>query len=104
MTERPTTPDGPPQATPSKYSRPDDVLLRTVGDETLILNTATERYFQLDPIGSRILQLVLAGDSFDDAVTDVCQNYDAPRDVVAADTNELIASLLDAGLLHAEDS
>ena len=42
-------------------SIPDDVLARQVGDETVILDLASGRYFGLDPVGARIWQLLSEG-------------------------------------------
>ena len=44
-----------------KVSIPTQVMARTVGDETVILDLASGTYYGLDPIGARIWQLMGEG-------------------------------------------
>jgi len=44
-----------------KVTIPAQVMARTVGDETVILDLASGTYYGLDPVGARIWQLMSEG-------------------------------------------
>jgi hypothetical protein len=44
-----------------KVSIPTQVMARTVGDETVILDLANGTYYGLDPVGARMWQLMSEG-------------------------------------------
>ena len=46
-----------------KVNVPPEVMARTVGDETVILDLTSGTYFGLDPVGARIWQLLTEGKS-----------------------------------------
>jgi SpoVK/Ycf46/Vps4 family AAA+-type ATPase len=47
----------------AKVSIPTQVMARTVGDETIILDLASGTYYGLDPVGARMWQLMSEGNS-----------------------------------------
>ena len=44
-----------------KVTIPTQVMARTVGDETVILDLASGTYYGLDPVGARMWQLMSEG-------------------------------------------
>ena len=46
---------------PSKVTINDGVLYQELGEEIVIMNTANESYFSLDPVGARFWQLLEEG-------------------------------------------
>lgn len=82
-------------------SIPPQVMARTVGEETVLLDLASGTYFGLDPVGTRIWQLISEGKT----VAAVCDNmlaeFDVSRDTLEADVMHLLDELRDKGLVNA---
>jgi len=85
----------------STVSIPPQVMARTVGEETVLLDLASGTYFGLDPVGTRIWQLLSEGKT----VAAVCDNmlieFDVTRDTLEADVMRLLGELRDKGLVSA---
>ena len=77
----------------------DDVLCQDVGGEVVLLDLASERYFGLDPVGTRIWHLIDQDLSLQQVLETLCAEYDAPRERLEADLLALVAQLADAGLV-----
>lgn len=83
----------------SVLTRSDDVLHQEVGGEAVLLDLASESYFGLDPVGSRIWELLDGRVALEQVRDRLCDEYDAPPDRISADLMALAQSLLDAGLV-----
>jgi hypothetical protein len=79
--------------------RSDDVLHQEVGGEAVLLDLASETYFALDPVGTRIWEL-LDGRPLDAILHVLCDEYDAAPARIEADLLQLAGSLADAGLVR----
>lgn len=82
-----------------RFSRSPDVLAQSVGDETVLLDLASEKYFGLNPVGSRIWDLLGTHPALAEVHHQLCNEFDAPPDRIETDLLTLAAALLDAGLL-----
>lgn len=71
-----------------------DVLVRAVGDESVLLNLTTETYFGLDPIGTRMWQLLIASDSIQAACVVLLAEYDVAPDDLERDLDVFITELI----------
>jgi hypothetical protein len=84
--------------TPS-FQIPAHVLHREVDGEMVLLNLETESYFGLDPIGAdivtRVTELPVPA-----ALRDLIAAYAVEPDVLRRDVDDLITSLLEAGLIE----
>ena len=76
-----------------------DVIFRELEGEAVLLDFASGRYFGLNAVGTRVWTMLAAGSSVADAVSAVAAEFDAPREEVARDVDELIAELVSRGLL-----
>lgn len=76
-----------------------DVLCQHVGDEVVLLDLASERYFGLDPVGSRIWQLLDQDLPLEQVLQCLCAEYDAPRDRLRDDLLLLVEQLTESGLV-----
>lgn len=78
---------------------PTQVMARQVGDETVILNLASGTYFGLDPVGSRVWQLIAE----DRTLAQVCDlmmaEYDVARETIEADILGIMDNLSTQGLI-----
>jgi hypothetical protein len=83
----------------TKVAVPDHVMARQVGEETVILDLAGGTYYSLDPVGSRVWQLLIPGAT----PAQVCEAMLREFDVEAADLERdvlaLMRSLIDRKLV-----
>jgi hypothetical protein len=78
------------------------VLFQEIGNEAVLLDLNSERYFGLNEVGTRAWQLITEyGDTHA-----VCQamldEYAVPEECLYQDINELIAQFVSAGLIALE--
>ena len=82
-------------------TRSSEVLFQEVGGEAVLLDLASEQYFGLDPVGTRIWDLLDGDTSLDRVHTTLCAEYDADAQRIRDDLLTLASALLDAGLVQA---
>lgn len=76
-----------------------DVLFQEVGGETVLLDLASERYFGLDEVGTRIWALITEGSSVGEVVDTLLEEYEVEPLKLEGDIEELLSALLEAGLI-----
>jgi Coenzyme PQQ synthesis protein D (PqqD) len=81
--------------------RSEEVLFQEVGGEAVLLDLASEQYFGLDPVGTRIWELIDGQARLREIHGTLCAEYDAEPTKIAADLLALGQSLVDAGLARA---
>jgi hypothetical protein len=86
--------------TQQRYAVPERVLVQEVQGEAVLLNLDSEQYYALDRIGTRVWELLAAGRSAAEIRQELIGTYPAQAGRIAADIDDLIASLLAAGLLQ----
>jgi Coenzyme PQQ synthesis protein D (PqqD) len=77
---------------------PEDVLFRELDGEAVLLNLKTGTYFGLNPVGTRIWQLIAEQHSLARVLDVLAREYDADRDVLATDLLALAGQLCANGL------
>ena len=80
----------------------DRVLSQTLGGEVLLLDLKSEQYFGLDPIGTRIWELIGELGDVDRVFEALVAEYDAEPETLANDLRTLLARLASAGLIQAD--
>ncbi len=83
-----------------KVSIPTQVMARTVGDETVILDLASGTYFGLDPVGARIWALMGEGAMLAEICATMLEEYDVQRDQLETDVLRLAEELCAKGLIR----
>lgn len=78
---------------------PDSVSMRTVHDEVVLLDMASEQYYGLNSVGACVIRAVTGGSDVDAAITAVISAFDAPEDQIRADVVSLVEELVSSGLL-----
>ena len=76
-----------------------DVLSQEVSGETVLLDIRSESYFGLDPVGTRIWELLQENGNLETTFKAMLEEYDVESDKLEADLIELIGKLEDAGLV-----
>ncbi|MDZ4728457.1 MAG: PqqD family protein [Xanthomonadales bacterium] len=77
-----------------------DALFQEVSGETVILDLASESYFGLNEVGSRIWSLLESGKSQEEAHEILLQEFDVGPQKLQDDMNSLIGELSAAGLVE----
>ena len=71
----------------------DDTVASAVGDETVILQLKNGTYFGLDPVGTRVWQMLGEGMTPAAICARLGEEYEVAPDVVAADVQHLLDEL-----------
>jgi len=79
---------------------PNNVLVRFLGKECVLLNLKSEIYYGLDEIGTRMWQLLTTAASIEDAYTELLAEFDVDTALLRQNLAELLERLADKGLLE----
>ena len=77
-----------------------DVLFRVVGDEGVLVNLKTERYLGLNPVGTRMWNVLSGASSIQAAYDELLQEYEVEPAKLRADLQEFIDQLLGQNLIE----
>ena len=86
-----------------KASAPDDVLIRVLDGEAVILNLESESYFGLDEVGTHMFKLLTESASIQMAYDVLVDEYEVEPAQLKADLEELIRQLEENGLVTIEN-
>lgn len=79
------------------------VVFQEIDGETVLLDLKSEQYFGLDEVGTRIWSLIEGGHSFDHMVEQLVSEYDASREQISTDLDDLLRELSAVGLIYPAD-
>ena len=82
-----------------KLAIPAQVMARTVGDETVILDLASGTYFGLDPVGARIWALMGERKTLAEICATMLEEYEVGREQLETDVLRLSGELVERGLV-----
>ena len=77
-------------------------LSQDLGQELFIIDLATQRYYSLDELGSRIWSLLREHGDVERTVSQILAEYAVDRDTVIADVDKLVAHLAAKGLVEVD--
>ena len=85
---------------------PKDVVCREIQGEAVLLNLATGVYFGLDPVGTRVWQLIGEQGSTEKIAEAMLAEYEVDDRRLRQDLDDLIRQLRDKGLVttHGEQA
>lgn len=83
---------------------PQDVMIRKVADESVILNLQSTQYFGLDDIGTDMWDALTTSATIQAAFETLLDEYDVEPDQLETDLRDLISKLVEQGLLELQDS
>lgn len=81
----------------------DNVIVKRVGDEAVILNLDTETYYSLNTTGIRMWEVATTTATLDEAARILSNEYKLPVETIAADLDELIQKLQTARLVEVDE-
>lgn len=76
-----------------------DVVYRTIGKETVLADVQTDSYGVLDPVGSRVWELLATHGRLSDVFDIMREEYDVDPKVLQRDLVRLVQELEAAGLV-----
>jgi len=79
---------------------PAHVLMRRVGEEHVLLNLERETYYGLNPVGSRMIEIIDAGASLAQVVENLLEEFEVGRERLEADVRSLARELIANGLIQ----
>jgi hypothetical protein len=79
----------------------ESALYQTIGDEVVVLNLITERYYGLDNVAAAMWHLLLEQRNVATVACILAGEYAADESVIRTDLDRLVIELVDAGLLKA---
>lgn len=79
-----------------------EVLVQELEGEAVLLNLASERYFGLDDVGTRIWQHLLKHGRLDRVCEEMQDEFEVDADTLRADVLRLIEELIAAGIVTVE--
>ena len=79
---------------------PDDVLISSLQEESVILNLDSERYFGLDDVGTRMLSVLTTSTSIEAAYNLLREEYEVDAEVLKQDLLTLVDQLAEQGLIE----
>lgn len=77
----------------------DDVLARSVGNETVLLDLESGIYYTLNSVAATVWSALERGQTPEQAVALVVDRYDVDEATATADVQELLQDLLDNNLV-----
>lgn len=89
----------PPITLAHRLQRSDQVMFQNVGGEAVLLDLASETYFGLNEVGTRIWELLSQHDSLTAVHATLCNEFDAQPAQIERDLLALAAQLAQAGLV-----
>lgn len=80
----------------------DNILMRELDGESVILDLSSENYFGLDDIGTRMWQVLAESNNVKDAYDILLEEYDVAPEQLQQDLREFITDLFESGLVKLE--
>jgi hypothetical protein len=87
----------------TQYKIPEQVVVQNVSGESVLLNLDNGKYYGLDEIGTRMLELMREHGDVEQLIAPLLAEYDVSEEVLRKDLDELLAQLVDAGLVEKVD-
>jgi len=87
----------------TKLTVPEDVLLKEIRGESVLLNLDKESYFGLDKVGTRMWTALSESESIKTAYDLLLDRYDVEAELLRRDLFDLVQTLVDHGLLQIND-
>jgi PqqD family protein of HPr-rel-A system len=76
------------------------ILSSTLDDEVVMMSSEKGMYYNLDPIGSRIWELLDAPQTLESLCAQLMEEYDIDQATCQQETEEFLQSLAERGLVH----
>jgi hypothetical protein len=87
---------------PQRVRVADGVAFRELGEESVLLQLGTGRYFGLDPVATRMWSVLAEAGTVEGAMAVLAEEYEVGRDRLRRDLAELVEELAQRRLVRLE--
>lgn len=77
-----------------------DVMVRKVGEESVLLDLKTERYLGLDDVSARFWELLTSGGSIQSAYETLLAEFEVDPERLSQDLDDFVQELIQFGLVE----
>jgi hypothetical protein len=77
-----------------------DVIIQDLGEESVLLNLKSEKYYGLDDVGTRMWEVLTQSESIGTACDLLLAEYDVQKDLLSQDIAALLEKLSQHGLVE----
>lgn len=84
---------------PATVTACEHVVFQKLEDDAVLLNLETERYFELDDVGTRMWQLLTESDDTEHVLAQLLREYEVDESTLRDDLATLIEQLSKSGLI-----
>lgn len=88
---------------PTRVSTAENLLVHNLGEEAVILNLTTEKYYTLNGVGYHMWQVLTSSATLDEAFSKLQNEYDVDEGVLRRDFDTFVQSLNQQQLLVVAD-
>ena len=88
----------------NRLAIPDHVAVRELDQELVLLNFDSERYYGLDEVGARMVEVLREAESIDAGIALRLEEFDVDEAQLRGDVGALLTSLVDGGLVVLESA
>lgn len=89
--------------TGKKVAPADNVLVREMQGESVLLHLDSESYFGLDEVGTGMWRALVSASTVDEAFDALLRDYDVEPQCLREDLERFVERLAQAGLVHVHD-
>lgn len=82
------------------FTKPTQILSSTIDDEVVMMSSEKGMYYNLNPVGSRIWELLDTPQTLESLCTQLLDEYDVDEATCKQETEEFITSLKERGLIE----
>ena len=86
-----------------RITKPEAVLVRQLGEESVLLNLESESYFGLDDVGTRMWDALTNTSSLEAAFEKLLDEYEVDPERLRSDLAVFVQKLAGAGLIDVSD-
>jgi len=86
-----------------KVTAPDDVLIREIDGESVLVNLDKGQYYGLDDVGTHLFQLLTTRPNVGAALETALAEYDTDAETLERDVEALMERLVAEGLIEVSD-
>ena len=82
-----------------RYAIASEVVARSVGDDTVLLDLKSGTYFTLNAVGTVVWRSITAGEGLDAMASAVVAEFEVDSSTARADVVEFLDAVIEAGLV-----
>lgn len=83
-----------------EYEYNKEIMIRVMGDTTLVYNPENGDMYELNDVGSEILHLFKDNVGINHIFAKMCEEYDVTKDDIYEDINEIVMRMLELGIIR----